>query len=591
MKTSKMKFLTSYLLEEKLLLFTGSICTVFRVFLDVYLPIVVSSIIDSDLVNMENFYPFLIQKILLYFGLNLIVSGLFIAIRFSFNKLACNIAYKIQFNLIKRMQNFKMQYFDSSFAGDLVSRFTTDTNTIKELYQTLLNELLAFVLNLFVMLIVMFYISPYLFLIVLIYLPMMYVVTKYYGQKLTIVTKTIRKHEGITSSIYNETIKSLPVIQVYGNEDLMIESFERENKEVQKNYIKRTILNALFSWNLIDFVMIFTNAMIILVFTILKINGLGLSVGILYVLIEYNKRILKLFMNFLSQINRYKTALVSCDRIIKIFEIEEEKTTDRAIELEGNSEFKNGGFEYKENVPVLKDVNGKLDKGKSIAFVGATGSGKSTIMNLILGFYENQKGDILLDGQNIKTLSKASYRKQMAVVLQDPYIFTGSIRDNITLKDESITESEVLDAIVKVGGKNLLQKRDNNLDYELAISGSDLSLGEKQIICFARAIVRNPKVLILDEATANIDTETEKIINYGIEVLKQGRSTMIIAHRLSTVKNCDTIVMIENGKVLETGTHDELIALNGKYKTWYEIQSAKGDNNEARVLWFIWYSY
>ena len=584
MKTSKMKFLTSYLLEEKLLLFTGSICTVFRVFLDVYLPIVVSSIIDSDLVNMENFYPFLIQKILLYFGLNLIVSGLFIAIRFSFNKLACNIAYKIQFNLIKRMQNFKMQYFDSSFAGDLVSRFTTDTNTIKELYQTLLNELLAFVLNLFVMLIVMFYISPYLFLIVLIYLPMMYVVTKYYGQKLTIVTKTIRKHEGITSSIYNETIKSLPVIQVYGNEDLMIESFERENKEVQKNYIKRTILNALFSWNLIDFVMIFTNAMIILVFTILKINGLGLSVGILYVLIEYNKRILRLFMNFLSQINRYKTALVSCDRIIKIFEIEEEKTTERAIELEGNIEFKNVGFEYKENVPVLKDVNFKLDKGKSIAFVGATGSGKSTIMNLILGFYENQKGDILLDGQNIKTLSKASYRKQMAVVLQDPYIFTGSIRDNITLKDESITESEVLDAIVKVGGKNLLQKRDNNLDYELAISGSDLSLGEKQIICFARAIVRNPKVLILDEATANIDTETEKIINYGIEVLKQGRSTMIIAHRLSTVKNCDTIVMIENGKVLETGTHDELIALNGKYKTWYEIQSAKGDNNEARVL-------
>ena len=482
------------------------------------------------------------------------------------------------------MQNFKMQYFDSSYAGDLVSRFTTDTNTIKELYQTLLNDLLGFVLNLAMMLTVMFYISPYLLLIVLIYLPLMYMVTKCYGEKLTAVTKTIRKHEGITSSIYNETIKSLPVIQVYGNEDLMIESFEKENKEVEKNYIKRTILNALFSWNLIDFTMIFTNAMIVLVFTILKINGLGLSVGILYILIEYNKRILRLFMNFLSQINRYKTALVSCDRIIKIFEIEEEKTTDKEIELEGNIEFKNVGFEYKENVPVLKDVNFKLDKGKSIAFVGATGSGKSTIMNLILGFYENQRGEILFDGQNIKNLSKASYRKQMAVVLQDPYIFTGSIRDNITLKEENITESEVLDAIVKVGGKNLLQKRNNNLDYELAISGSDLSLGEKQIICFARAIVRNPKVLILDEATANIDTETEKIINYGIEVLKQGRSTMIIAHRLSTVKNCDTIIMIENGKVLETGTHDELIALNGKYKTWYEIQSAKGDNNEERVL-------
>lgn len=584
MKNSKLKFLTSYLLEEKFLFFTGSICTVFRVFLDVYLPTVISSIIDADLVNMENFYSFIVQKALLYLGLNLLIIVLLLFVRTSFNKLSCNIAYKIQSGLIRHMQNFKMQYFDSSYAGDLVSRFTTDTNTIKELYQTLLNDLLGFVLNLAMMLTVMFYISPYLLLIVLIYLPLMYMVTKYYGEKLTAVTKTIRKHEGITSSIYNETIKSLPVIQVYGNEDLMIESFEKENKEVEKNYIKRTILNALFSWNLIDFTMIFTNAMIVLVFTILKINGLGLSVGILYVLIEYNKRILRLFMNFLSQINRYKTALVSCDRIIKIFEIEEEKTTDRAIELEGNIEFKNVGFEYKENVPVLKDVNFKLDKGKSIAFVGATGSGKSTIMNLILGFYDNQKGEILLDGQNIKTLSKASYRKQMAVVLQDPYIFTGSIRDNITLKEENITESEVLDAIIKVGGKNLLQKRNNNLDYELAISGSDLSLGEKQIICFARAIVRNPKVLILDEATANIDTETEKIINYGIDVLKQGRSTMIIAHRLSTVKNCDTIVMIENGKVLETGTHDELIALNGKYKTWYEIQSAKGDNNEARVL-------
>lgn len=584
MKNSKMKFLTSYLLEEKFLFFIGSICTVFRVFLDVYLPTVISSIIDADLVNMENFYSFIVQKALLYLGLNLLIIVLLLFVRTSFNKLSCNIAYKIQSGLIRHMQNFKMQYFDSSYAGDLVSRFTTDTNTIKELYQTLLNDLLGFVLNLAMMLTVMFYISPYLLLIVLIYLPLMYMVTKYYGEKLTAVTKTIRKHEGITSSIYNETIKSLPVIQVYGNEDLMIESFEKENKEVEKNYIKRTILNALFSWNLIDFTMIFTNAMIVLVFTILKINGLGLSVGILYILIEYNKRILRLFMNFLSQINRYKTALVSCDRIIKIFEIEEEKTTDKEIELEGNIEFKNVGFEYKENVPVLKDVNFKLDKGKSIAFVGATGSGKSTIMNLILGFYENQRGEILFDGQNIKNLSKASYRKQMAVVLQDPYIFTGSIRDNITLKDESITEREVLDAIVKVGGKNLLQKRNNNLDYELAISGSDLSLGEKQIICFARAIVRNPKVLILDEATANIDTETEKIINYGIEVLKQGRSTMIIAHRLSTVKNCDTIVMIENGKVLETGTHDELIALNGKYKTWYEIQSAKGDNNEERVL-------
>lgn len=578
MKKSKMKFLTSYLFTEKLLLFIGAICTVFKVFFDVYLPTIISSIIDADLLNMENFYSFLTGKVFLYFSLNLMASITIMIGRLSFNKLSCNIAYKIQFSLIKRMQNFKMQYFDSSYAGDLVSRFTTDTNTIKELYNTLLNDLLVFVLNLSMILVILFYISPYMLLIVLIYLPMMYFIANYYGKKLTVTTKKIRHHEGITSSIYNETIKSLPIIQVYGNEESMIKSFEKENKEVEKNYIKRTIINALFSWNLMEFVLLLTDALIIVVFTILKLNGMGLSVGILYVLIQYNDRVLRLFMNFLGQINRYKTALVSCDRIIKIFEIEQENTTDRNIELEGNIEFKNVKFEYKENVPVLKDVNFKLEKGKSIAFVGATGSGKSTIMNLILGFYENQGGEVLLDGENIKSLNKKSYRKQMAVVLQDPYIFTGSIKDNITLKDENITDKEVLDAIIKVGGKNLLENRKNNLDFELSINGSDLSLGEKQIICFARAIVRNPKILILDEATANIDTETEKIINYGIEVLKKGRSTIIIAHRLSTIKDCDTIVMIENGKVLETGSHSELIELNGKYKTWYEIQSSKGDN-------------
>ena len=208
----------------------------------------------------------------------------------------------------------------------------------------------------------------------------------------------------------------------------------------------------------------------------------------------------------------------------------------------------------------------------TIAFVGKTGCGKSTIMNLILGFYENSGGKVLIDGQDIRSLELKTLRSKIAVVLQEPYLFSGTIFDNISLNDPLINRESCEKALKAVGGTNLIERSKKGLDAEVNENGKNFSEGERQIICFARAMVRDPKILILDEATANIDTETEKLINAGIEVLKKGRTTLIIAHRLSTVKNADIINVIDDGKLLESGTHEELIALNSKYAEWYRLQ-------------------
>lgn len=575
MKSKKIKFLISYLKYEKGLLFFGAFLCIVVGFISAYLPIIISNVINTNFSDIKNFNEFIFYNGTLYLGLSFCMIGLTTAFKSIFAKMSSKLASKIQLDLSEKMQKLEMNYFDSASAGDLVSRFTNDTDTIRNLYGTTFIDIFTIVVNIVIILAVVIRTNVYMFLIIVIYLPVMYFVSKFYAKKIETVEKNIRKKEGITSSIYNESLKALQVVQIFANEKNLKKSFDEQNEEVKKLYIKRAVFNATFSFNFSRFVLGLSNILLILVFSLLKYNAVYVNIGLLYLIITYNQRILNLYGHFLFQINGYKASFVACDRILKILEVPFEKNGNKKIDLEGNLEFRDIYFEYKKDIPVLKDVNFKLEKGKSIAFVGATGSGKSTIMNLVLGFYENQRGEILVENNELKSLDKKYLREQMAIVLQEPYIFTSTISENISMGNEKISKEEVVDAIIKVGGKELLEKREQGVDTFLNENGKELSLGEKQILCFARAIVRNPKILILDEATSNIDTETEKIINYGIEVLKKNRSTIIIAHRLSTIKDCDTIAMLEDGKIIEVGNHNELMNLCGKYKQWYEIQSSK----------------
>lgn len=578
MKNKKFKFLLSYLKYEKSLLFFGIVFSIIVAIISAYLPIIISNVINTEFSKVENFKNFITYYAILYLSLSILSFVFTIIFRICFAKLATKLSKKIQFDVVRKMQGFEMKYFDSASSGDLSSRFTSDTDTIKGLYETTFTNIFTVFINLLSILIVIFYTNKFLFLIVVVYFPIIHFSSKFYGKKIEKIQKNIRTHEGITSSIYNETVKALPIVQVFSNENKLKEKFLKENEKVKKGYIKRAIFNAAFTYNFSRLISGFSNVLLVLSFAFLKQKGWALNVGILYLLINYNQRISHLFGMLLWEISAYRTSFVACGRILKVLETDCETSGKEKINLLGEVEFKDVYFEYKENTPVLKNINFKLDKGKSIAFVGATGSGKSTIMNLVLGFYDNQKGEILFDNKNMKLLDKKNLRKQMAIVLQEPYIFTQTVFENIKMGDERISKKDALDALIKVGGKEFLEKRKDGLDTELIENANELSLGEKQILSFARAIVRNPKILILDEATSNIDTETEKIINYGIEILKKDRSTIIIAHRLSTIKNCDLIVMIENGNIIEKGRHDELILLNGKYKHWYEIQSSKEEN-------------
>lgn len=577
MENKKIKFLISYLKYEKSLLFFGILFSILSSIFSIYLPMIISNIINTDFNKVYSLKNFVLKNAILYISICILFFIFKISYRIVFSKLSINVSKKIQLDAIKKLQNFEMKYFSTVKAGDLVSRFTTDTDTLKVLYETTFTEIFNIAINLIFILIVIFTKNIFLFLIVFLYFPIIYFSSKYYGLKISNIQKNIRKHEGNTSAIYNETVKSLDIIQIFSNEKNLKEKFKKENEIVKKGYIKRATFNATFAINFSRIVLNISNVILIVVFSILKQKHILLNVGILYLVINYSQKIASLYGDFQFQINAYKTSFVSCDRILNIFTTKEEFSGNEKINLLGNLEFKEVSFEYKENTPVLKNINFKLENGKSMAFVGSTGSGKSTIMNLILGFYDNQKGKILFDNKDLKTLDKKHIRKQMSVVLQTPYIFTGTVFENISMNDENITRENVKDALIKVGGKYLLEK-ENFLDLHLFENANNLSLGEKQIICFARALVRNPKILILDEATSNIDTETEKIISFGIQTIKENRSTIIVAHRLSTIKNCDIIIMLENGEIIESGSHNELIDLNGKYKKFYEIQSSKEEN-------------
>jgi ATP-binding cassette subfamily B multidrug efflux pump len=282
-------------------------------------------------------------------------------------------------------------------------------------------------------------------------------------------------------------------------------------------------------------------------------------------------------VNKLAQLEQ---ALVSAERVFELLDEEGIDVADGTIDrLQGEVSFDNVSFGYKEGDYVLKDISFHANPGETVALVGHTGSGKSSIMNLLFRFYDIQKGSIKIDGKDVKTIPKQLLRKNMGIVLQDPFLFTGTIASNVSLNDPSISREQVVKALKNVGADSFINSLENGVDQLVIEKGSTLSAGQRQLISFARALAFNPTILILDEATASIDTETEGIIQNALNVLKKGRTTFIIAHRLSTIKNADRILVIERGRIVERGTHDTLMAKNGRYYQMYQLQQGNRENS------------
>jgi ATP-binding cassette subfamily B multidrug efflux pump len=301
-----------------------------------------------------------------------------------------------------------------------------------------------------------------------------------------------------------------------------------------------------------------------------------ISIGILYAFIDYVNRLFQPVSGIVNQFAHLEQALVAGERVFKLLNEKGTDVSDAEIpRFKGNVKFENVSFGYKDDEWVLKNISFEAKQGETVAFVGHTGSGKSSIMNLLFRFYDPNQGRILIDGKDIKDIPHQALRRHMGIVLQDPFLFTGTIASNVSLENPNINKEDIKQALKAVGADSVLKHLPNGIDEPVIEKGSTLSAGQRQLISFARALAYNPAILILDEATSNIDTETESIIQQALDVLKKGRTTFVIAHRLSTIIHADQIIVLDQGEIVESGTHEQLIKKKGKYYQMYQLQQGK----------------
>lgn len=505
------------------------------------------------------------------YGLILLCSGISNYIRNVYLVQGANEIYvRIQMQVYDHIQSLPIQYFDNMPAGSVVSRITSDVNQIRTFFVSTFVQILIIVMKVAFSYIVLFTVDYRFGLFMLALLPIMYIVLKIYNKLTLDSIQGYRRKFSESNGIINENYQNLEIIKAFNREEASIEDWNTHNEERYKYWKKLNVVDSLLLHNITGVFRVIIFIGIIYYYAYSHFNGVfGVTLGMVYLFINYTTDIIYRIADFTMGISNYVRAIGAANNIQEILKLDIEKDIEmeEVEDFRGNISFKDVSFAYKDDNYVLNNLNIEIKENQTVAFVGHTGSGKSTIMNLIVKFYDVSKGTLEINGKNINEYSREYLREKTAIVLQDSFLFDGTLLENITPNGNRRTAKEALE---KVGGDFILKTRP--LDSKVEIGGSNFSTGEKQLICLARALAKNPKILILDESTANIDSETEQSVGYAIEKLKQGRTTLIIAHRLSTIKNADNIVVLDKGRVVESGTHDELINLNGIYKKMYDTQ-------------------
>ena len=506
------------------------------------------------------------------YGLILLCSGISNYIRNIYLVKGANEVYvRIQMQVYDHIQSLPIKYFDNMPAGSVVSRITSDVNQIRTFFVSTFVQILIIVLKIIFSYIVLFYVDVRFGLFMLALFPVMFIVLKIYNKLSIDSIKGYRRKFSQSNGIINENYQNLEIIKAFNKEKESIEDWNKHNEERYKYWKKLNLVDSLLLHNITGVFRIVIFIGIVYYYSYSHFNNVyGITLGMVYLFINYTTDIIYRIADFTMGISNYiraQGAAINIQEILKL-EVEEDNHNDiTEDDFRGNIKFENVSFAYKDDFYVLRDLNLEIKENQTVAFVGHTGSGKSTIMNLIVKFYSATKGNVLINGRNINDYSKEYLREKTAIVLQDSFLFEGTLLENITTSNDEKIAREVLS---RVGGDFILENR--SLDSKVEVGGSNFSTGEKQLICLARALAKDPKILILDESTANIDSETEQNVSRAIEELKQGRTTLIIAHRLSTIKNADMIYVLRKGKVIENGTHEQLLSLNGSYKKMYETQ-------------------
>ena len=506
------------------------------------------------------------------YGLILLCSGISNYIRNIYLVKGANEVYvRIQMQVYDHIQNLPIKYFDNMPAGSVVSRITSDVNQIRTFFVSTFVQILIIVLKIIFSYIVLFYVDVRFGLFMLALFPVMFIVLKIYNKLSIDSIKGYRRKFSQSNGIINENYQNLEIIKAFNKEKESIEDWNKHNEERYKYWKKLNLVDSLLLHNITGVFRIVIFIGIVYYYSYSHFNNVySITLGMVYLFINYTTDIIYRIADFTMGISNYiraQGAAINIQEILKL-EVEEDNHNDITEDnFRGNIKFEDVYFSYKDDFYVLRDLNLEIKENQTVAFVGHTGSGKSTIMNLIVKFYSATKGNVLINGRNINDYSKEYLREKTAIVLQDSFLFEGTLLENITTSND---EKIAREALSRVGGDFILENR--SLNSKVEVGGNNFSTGEKQLICLARALAKDPKILILDESTANIDSETEQNVSRAIEELKQGRTTLIIAHRLSTIKNADMIYVLRKGKVIESGTHEQLLALEGSYKKMYETQ-------------------
>ena len=472
------------------------------------------------------------------------------------------------------MQQLPISYFDDKPAGKIATRIVNDTETLRTQFYNSCMYLVIHLMRFFFIMGVLFTINPMMGLLLCLMFPIFYGIQALYKRMTDKPMKDFFDSRSEINTQVNELLHGASMIQLYGQEERVIDEFDQTTDKMTVAYDRLVLADSIASWSLTEFLKYIVIAGILTIAGLSYLGGdLGMTAGFLFINLNYVIQLFDLMANLIRRLPDIRRSLETGERVLTFLDEKEEADATEEIQIDRAAvKFDQVTFAYEEGKPVLKDISIQAHPGQTLALVGHTGSGKSSIMNLLYRFYDPQEGEIRIDGQNIRHFSRESLRSHMGIVLQDPYLFSGTIASNVAMSQTDIDLDRVLDALKQVGALPMIQRLEKGIDHPVVEKGSAFSSGERQLISFARTLYMNPKILILDEATSHIDTETEEIIQKAMAVLQKGRTTFIIAHRLSTIQDADQILVLSEGRIVERGQHADLIAHGGIYAQMQAIQ-------------------
>jgi ATP-binding cassette subfamily B protein len=479
----------------------------------------------------------------------------------------------IRVRLYQHLLKLRLKFFDNTPIGRLVTRNISDIETLADVFSEGLAAIVGDLLQLVTILAVMFYIDWKLTLVSLSTLPLMIISTYVFKEKIKVTFNDVRNAVSNLNSFLQEHITGMNIVQIFNREKREYDKFKSINKEHAAAHIRSVLYYSIY-FPVAEIIQAIGIGLVVW-YGAVGVMGMELQIGVLISFIMYLQLFFRPIRMIADRFNTLQMGVVSSSRIFKLLDSKDNIANEgnhKPEKIKGHIELKNVWFAYVDEEYVLKNINFEVKQGQTIALVGATGAGKSSIINLISRFYEINKGTILIDGTDIREFELGTLRKHIGVVMQDVFLFSNSIYYNITLGNPSITREQVLDAAEKVGARKFIERLPGGLDYNVMERGATLSVGQRQLISFVRAMVYNPEIIILDEATSSVDSETEELIQESTEKMMTGRTSIVIAHRLSTIQKADKIIVMNKGEIVETGTHDALLELGGFYAQLHQMQ-------------------